>query len=72
MAIDAAIPAAFAELFRPHRYKVVYGGRGGGKSRSFARALLIIGTQRTVRVLCAREIQLSIRDSVKRLLDDEI
>ena len=70
--IHAPIPEAFAGLFEPHRYKVFYGGRGGGKSRSFARALLIIGTQRPVRVLCAREIQLSIRDSVKRLLDDEV
>ncbi len=72
MTVDASLPAAFSELFRPHRYKVFYGGRGGAKSRSFARALLIIGTQKPVRVLCAREIQLSIRDSVKRLLDDEI
>ena len=70
--IHAPIPEAFAGLFEPHRYKVFYGGRGGGKSRSFARALLIIGAQRPVRVLCAREIQLSIRDSVKRLLDDEV
>ena len=72
MAIDASIPAAFKGLFEPHRYKVFYGGRGGAKSRSFARALLIIGTQRQCRVLCAREIQNSIRDSVKRLLDDEV
>ncbi len=70
--MTANIPAAFAPLFQPHRYKVFYGGRGAGKSRSFARALLLIGVQRPVRVLCAREIQLSIRDSVKRLLDDEI
>ena len=68
----AQMPEAFAGLFEPHRFKVFYGGRGGGKSRSFARALLILGTQRPLRVLCAREIQLSIRDSVKRLLDDEI
>lgn len=70
--IDASMPAAFAGLFHPHRYKVYYGGRGGGKSRAFARALSITGTQRPIRVLCAREIQNSIRDSVKRLLDDEI
>ena len=52
MAIDAPIPAAFKGLFEPHRYKVFYGGRGGAKSRSFARALLIMGTQRPCRVLC--------------------
>jgi len=68
----AQIPVAFKGLFEPHRFKVYYGGRGGGKSRSFATALLIQGRQRPIRCLCAREIQNSIRDSVKRLLDDEI
>ena len=72
MAIDASMPTAFRGLFESHRYKVFYGGRGGGKSRAFARALLLTGVQRPVRVLCAREVQNSIRDSVKRLLDDEI
>lgn len=70
--INASIPEAFEELFKPHRYKVYYGGRGGAKSQSFATALLLIGMQRPIRVLCAREIQKSIRDSVKRLLDDQI
>lgn len=66
------VPIAFRELYKPHRYKVFYGGRGGGKSRAFATALLVEGRRRPVRVLCAREVQNSIRDSVKRLLDDEI
>ena len=57
MAVDASMPAAFRGLFEPHRYKVFYGGRGGGKSRAFARALLLTGVQRPVRVLCAREVQ---------------
>ena len=51
MAVDASMPAAFRGLFEPHRYKVFYGGRGGGKSRAFARALLLTGVQRPVRVL---------------------
>ena len=70
--VDAFFPEAFEELFQPHRYKVFYGGRGGGKSRAFASALLIEGRRRPIRCLCAREVQNSIRDSVKRLLDDEI
>ena len=70
--MKAQLPEAFMGLFEPHRFKVFYGGRGGAKSRSFATALLIIGKQRPIRVLCAREIQNSIRDSVKRLLDDEL
>ncbi len=70
--IDVRMPEAFWPLFEPHRYKICYGGRGGGKSRAFAMALLVEGYRRPIRCLCAREIQLSIRDSVKRLLDDEI
>ena len=63
-----AIPAVFAPLFEPHRYKVFYGGRGGGKSWAMADALLTLMRGRRLRVLCARELQRSIRDSVHRLL----
>lgn len=68
----AEIPEAFGGLFEPWRYKVFYGGRGGAKSQTFAIVLLMLGRQRPIRVLCAREVQRSIRDSVKRLLEDEI
>ncbi|MCP4490123.1 MAG: PBSX family phage terminase large subunit [Gammaproteobacteria bacterium] len=54
------------------RYKVFYGGRGSAKSRSFSAALVYLASQVPLRILCAREVQLSIRDSVKRILDDEI
>lgn len=66
------IPEAFAELSEPARHKAFYGGRAGGKSHSFATELLIQASKKRLRILCAREIQLSIRDSVKRLLDDKI
>lgn len=56
-------------LFTPSRYKVAYGGRGGSKSHTFARALIIRARQQPLRILCGREIQLSIKDSVKHLLD---
>lgn len=59
-------------LFEPHRYKVGYGGRGGTKSWGFARALLVQGYERKLRVLCAREVQKSIKDSVHQLLADQI
>ena len=49
------IPKAYKGLFQPARYKVYYGGRGGGKSWAFATALLIQGMQKPLRVLCARE-----------------
>lgn len=66
------IPEPFAPLFQPYRYKASYGGRGGAKSHAFASALVIQGAQRPLRILCCREVQRSIRDSVKRLLDDKI
>lgn len=59
-------------LFQPHRYKVFHGGRGGAKSWNIARALLILGIQRPLRILCAREFQNSIKDSVHKLLSDQI
>jgi len=54
------------------RYRVLYGGRGGAKSHSVARMLLCKGVLRTIRVLCAREFQTSIKDSVHKLLVDQI
>lgn len=74
-AVEVEIPDALGFLFDPLgsvRYRVAYGGRGGAKSWQVARALLIHGRQKTLRVLCAREFQSSIRDSVHRLLQDQI
>jgi len=59
-------------LFEPRRFKVLYGGRGGGKSWAIARALLVQAAQQPLRVLCTREVQKSIKDSVHRLLSDQI
>ena len=70
--MDVEFPDKLQFLFDPYRYKVAHGGRGSGKSWGFARALLILGAQSTLRILCTREIQKSIKDSVKRLLDDQI
>jgi len=54
------------------RYKILKGGRGGAKSFSFAQALAIMASEIPLRILCAREIQNSIRDSVHKLLSDRI
>lgn len=59
-------------LFTPHRYKVFKGGRGSAKSWSVAQALLSLGYQRKLRILCAREIQKSIQDSSYKLLADQV
>ena len=66
------IPAVFAPLWKPNRYKVFYGGRGSGKSWAVARALLIMALSRPLRILCAREYQTSIADSVHKLLAEQI
>lgn len=62
----------FPELLRPCRYKAVDGGRGGAKSWTFAQALIHLGSQKPLFIVCAREIQNSLADSVKKLIEDEI
>lgn len=68
----AELPEYAEELFNPHRSKVLYGGRGAARSWSVARVLLIRAAQAPTRVGCFREYQKSIRDSVHRLLSDQI
>jgi phage terminase large subunit len=70
--VRVQFPPALAPLFQPARYKILYGGRGAAKSWGVARALLVLGAQRKLRILCAREIQRTIADSVHRLLSDQI
>lgn len=72
MATTAEFPAKLRCLFKPSRYKFIRGGRGSGKSWGVARALLITGAQKTTRILCTREIQKSIKQSVHQLLADQI
>lgn len=70
--MTAQFPEKLAFLFEPARFKVAYGGRDGAKSWSFARVLLIKGTQRKLLVLCARELMNSIKESVHRVLSNQI
>jgi len=66
--MNVQIPKAFKPLFKPERWKIYYGGRGGGKSWSFANALLVLGVKKRMRILCTREIQGSMKQSVHKLL----
>lgn len=67
------IPEAFKPLFQTGwRDLAFYGGRGGAKSHSVAGALVIQAAQSPRRVVCAREIQDSLKDSVKQLIEDKI
>ena len=54
------------------RYKGAYGGRGGAKSHFFAEMCIDECIERQARIVCIREIQNSIKDSVKQLLEDKI
>jgi len=70
--IACDVPAALLPLTAPCRMKVVYGGRGSGKSWSVARLLVAMAAAKPMRVLCARETQKSIQESVHKLLKDQI
>jgi phage terminase large subunit len=75
--MDLQINAEFAPklrecLFADDRYIIIYGGRGGGKSWAIARALLLRGLVKPLRILCVREFMSSVADSVHKLLSDQI
>ena len=72
IAVHLKLPEKLAGLYQPRRYKVMHGGRGGGKSHGVAQVLLDMAARKPLRILCAREIQKSMRDSVHRLLKDYI
>ncbi len=70
--LKVEFPEKFNKIFTPSRYKGYFGGRGSGKSHSVARALLVLGTSKPLRILCTREFQNSLSDSVLQLLEDII
>lgn len=70
--LTLTLPEKLYPLLEPKRYKVLHGGRGSSKSWSVARALIHLATIKPIRVLCARETQKSIQESVHRLLKDQI
>ena len=73
MQLTIDLPRKASEvLSTDSRYKILYGGRDSAKSWSIARYLLARGCAKTERILCTREIQKSIADSVYQLLKDQI
>ena len=71
MEINRKVARVFHPLLQPARYKGAHGGRGSGKSHFFAEDAVLAILQGK-RVLCVREVQRSIADSVKRLMEDKI
>jgi phage terminase large subunit len=66
------VPRKLKPLLLPKRYKGAYGGRGGAKSHFFAEQIILRCIMRPTRVVCIREVQSSIKDSVRQLLIDKI
>jgi phage terminase large subunit len=70
--LNVDVPRKLAPLLQPARYKAARGGRGGAKSHFFAeRVVLRCYTKRT-RAVCIREVQNSLKESVKQLIVDKI
>lgn len=72
MQINLAVPKIFSSLTTPARYKVFHGGRGSAKSHSVARVLIALAMAKPIKILCARELQNSITESVHSLLEEII
>lgn len=66
-------PRAFHDFLRPSRYKAAFGGRGSGKSHFFGGAAVSnsIGKE-GLRTVCIREVQKTLKESAKRLIEDKI
>ncbi len=70
--LKADVPRALAPLLQPARYKGAHGGRGGGKSHFFAEEVICRCIEQKSRIVCIREVQNTIKESVKQLLMDKI
>lgn len=72
MTLQIRVPRKLQPLLHPSRYKGAYGGRGGAKSHFFAEQLVLRCYVTPTRAVCIREVQNSIKDSVRQLLVDKI
>lgn len=70
--LDIPTPRAFLPLLGNQRFQGAKGGRGGAKSRFFADLLVEDMISQHTRAACVREVQNSIKDSVKQLIEDSI
>lgn len=71
--LSIEVAPVFEPLLEPSRYKGAWGGRGSGKSQFFADLLIIEALKRPgFRALCCREIQKSLKESAKRLIEGKV
>lgn len=76
-AVDTNINLKVANVYKPlwknaKRRNYIYGGRGSGKSHAVAEYCLFRAYQAKIKILCTRELQNSIADSVYSLLKNKI
>lgn len=72
MNLTIKTPRWFKPLLAKYRYRGAYGGRGSGKSHAFAEALIERCVIDKTHVVCVREVQKSLNQSVKKLLENKI
>lgn len=70
--VGVTVGEKFAGLYRPHRHKALFGGRGSGKSHAICEALVLQARREEKRIVGARQFQNSIRDSSKSLIEAKI
>jgi phage terminase large subunit len=70
--LSVDVPRALAPLLGDSRYKAAYGGRGGAKSHFFGEQLVLRCYRRPTRAVCIREVQTSLKESVRQLIIDKI
>lgn len=71
-ALRIETPEVYVPLLAPARYKGAFGGRGSGKSHFFAEMVVEESIRRAVDIVCLREVQRSLRFSVKKLVEQKI
>lgn len=70
--LERNILPQFLPLLEPHSYKIVRGGRAGAKSHGVAEILVAKSYEKPRRIVGLREVQSSIKESVKQTLTDKI
>lgn len=70
--LNVEVSRALAPLLQPSRYKAARGGRGGAKSHFYAEQIIARCFRQKTRVACIREVQATIKDSVRELLIQKI
>jgi phage terminase large subunit len=71
--LEIEVARVFRPLIDPSRYKGAWGGRGSGKSQFFAGLLVDLSIRKPgLRSLCCREIQKSLKESAKKLIEYKI